>query len=440
MLRHLSIRDFALIDRLDLAMEVGFTTLTGETGAGKSILLDAVALLAGGRAHQELIRTGADEAVVQGVVAPADAHRDRVRAELERAGIPVEDALIVRRVISRSGANRVFVNDSLATVGLLQRVVGPLVEIVGQHEQLALTRPETHRRMIDRFAGHTTLLAKMTEAHERWRAAQRELERLQDAQSARHDRMDLLRFQQAELEGVEPIATEFDELERSLGRARNQDKLRNAVEQALAALYDGDDCANDRLALAEIALSRVEDPAIHGVIERLRDALGAVEEGARLLRGIGGELEEELDVDALETRHQLVKAAMRRFGVDAPGLVQRLADVNGNFTSWNTSKRRWLTARPTASSNGPWLQKPPTPSILLGVNMRESSLVGCLTHSHVSAWRMPEWRSHPREWSARSHSKDGSRLRLCSARTSERRWRRSVRWRAAVNFRVSCFP
>ncbi|MFT4704282.1 MAG: DNA repair protein RecN (Recombination protein N) [Bradymonadia bacterium] len=327
MLRHLSVRDFALIDRLDLTMEQGFCALTGETGAGKSILLDAVALLAGGRAHQELIRTGADEAVVQGVIDPGTAHQSRVAAALEEAGIPSEDTVVVRRVISRSGGNRVFVNDTLATVGLLQRVVGPLVEIVGQHEQLALTRPETHRRLVDRFAGHAVLLRKMAAAFATWRESLKELARLQAAQAARHDRMDLLRFQRSELEAVAPAASEFEEMERALGRARNQDKLRTAVEVALAALYDGENCASDRLAEADSALSRVADAELSLVAERAREALASVDDAAQMLRGFGAELEEDVDVDSLETRHQEVKAAMRRFGVDAAGIVERLADV-----------------------------------------------------------------------------------------------------------------
>ena len=149
MLADLIIKNFVLIDRLQVSFGPGFNVLTGETGAGKSIIIDAVGLLLGDRARPDLIRNGEKEAVIEAIFDLKN--HPRVRREMEECGLEREDELLVRRVIARGGKNRIFLNGSLATLSQLQRLTSRLLSIYGQHEHQSLQRNETHLALLDRF-------------------------------------------------------------------------------------------------------------------------------------------------------------------------------------------------------------------------------------------------------------------------------------------------
>jgi DNA repair protein RecN (Recombination protein N) len=151
MLIGLSIRDVVVIDRLDLALAPGLSVLTGETGAGKSILLDALGLALGARAESALVRPGAPQAAVSAVFEPPADHP--VRDILAEHEIAAEDSLVLRRTVTPDGRSRAFVNDQPASVGLLRRLGDALVEIQGQFEQRGLLDPATHRALLDAFGG-----------------------------------------------------------------------------------------------------------------------------------------------------------------------------------------------------------------------------------------------------------------------------------------------
>lgn len=330
MLSHLAIRNFALIDRMDLELDRSFVVVTGETGAGKSIVFDAVSLLVGARASAEVIRSGEDACSVQGAFDIDAASRPFVDALLGEAGIPSGDQLLVRRVVSRSGANRVFVNDTLATVGLLTRLMDPLVEVVGQHEHLSLVRPDTHRELIDRFGRLDAEVAQVGAAVAAWRAALAALRTLEDARSARAERIEYLRFQQAELDSLGLRAGEIEELEAALGRARHIEKLREAARTMLRSLNDGGGSAVERVGDAGDAVRRVsdKDPALvplAGRLDELADLVAdVVAEVRRYARGLEGD---DFDLDALETRHQQLRTAFRKFGLDETAALERVEQI-----------------------------------------------------------------------------------------------------------------
>jgi DNA repair protein RecN (Recombination protein N) len=172
-LRHLRIRNFALLDDVELDLGPGLTVLTGETGAGKSLIAQAVALLRGGRASADVIRTGADEAQVEALFeAPADGP---LAAELEAAGLPPGDGpgatLLVRRLLTRAGRGRVYLNGALATAGQLTELVGGLIDLAGQHEHQTLCDARTHLRLVDAFGGLEAKAGAVAAAHEALRAA-----------------------------------------------------------------------------------------------------------------------------------------------------------------------------------------------------------------------------------------------------------------------------
>ncbi|MGH6927859.1 MAG: AAA family ATPase, partial [Dongiaceae bacterium] len=168
MLLNLSIRDIVLIDRLDLEVQAGLSVLTGETGAGKSILLDALGLALGGRTEAQLLRPGAKQAVVSAEFALAADHP--VRALLDDQGLPGDGNVILRRQIGADGRSRAFVNDQAVGIGLLRRIGDSLVEIEGQFEQQRLLDTANHRAMLDAFAGLADKAATVRDGWRRWRA------------------------------------------------------------------------------------------------------------------------------------------------------------------------------------------------------------------------------------------------------------------------------
>jgi DNA repair protein RecN (Recombination protein N) len=198
MLTLLRVSGFALIDEVELALGSGFTAITGETGAGKSILVGALGLLRGGRASAELIRAGADEARVEGLFELAPGSESR--RLLEADGREVSEGLLVRRAITRSGRGRIHLGGGLATAADLAASVGRLCDITSQHDQQLLMDPESQLAMLDAFAGVEALLASARQAHATLTEARAALEAFDADARARSEREDLLRFQLTELE------------------------------------------------------------------------------------------------------------------------------------------------------------------------------------------------------------------------------------------------
>jgi DNA repair protein RecN (Recombination protein N) len=232
MLRFIAIRNLAVIDHLELDFEPGLNVLTGETGAGKSILVGAVGLLLGGRASADLVRTGEDTATVEAIFEAADGRE-----------------LIVRREISAQGRSRAFVDGALATTAALRELSGELVDLHGQHEHQALLDPSSHLDLLDAIAGAAGDRASTEEAFAAWRALREERERLAAAARESATRAEFLAFQLAEIDKVAPQAGEDDELSASRQVLANADRLQRLCEEAYTALYEGEHAALPALAI-----------------------------------------------------------------------------------------------------------------------------------------------------------------------------------------------
>jgi DNA repair protein RecN (Recombination protein N) len=232
MLRFIAIRNLAVIDHLELDFEPGLNVLTGETGAGKSILVGAVGLLLGGRASADLVRTGEDTATVEAIFEAADGRE-----------------LIVRREISAQGRSRAFVDGALATTAALRELSGELVDLHGQHEHQALLDPSSHLDLLDAFAGAAADRASTEETFAAWRALREERERLAAAARESATRAEFLAFQLAEIDKVAPQAGEDDELSASRQVLANADRLQRLCEEAYTALYEGEHAALPALAI-----------------------------------------------------------------------------------------------------------------------------------------------------------------------------------------------
>jgi DNA repair protein RecN (Recombination protein N) len=258
MLLNLSIHDIVLIDRLDLDIRPGLSVLTGETGAGKSILLDALGLALGGRADLQLLRPGAAQAVVAAEFALAADHP--VRVLLDEQGLTAEGNLILRRQLGADGRSRAFVNDQAVGIGLLRRIGEMLVEIEGQFEQQRLLDAAHHRALLDAFGDLADRAARVRDSWRGWRAATAARAEAESALAqARRDEA-YLRHAVAELQDVDPKPGEEAELAESRRLLSNREKLLDAARTAFDELI-GERGADARVMAAQRRLDRIADKA-----------------------------------------------------------------------------------------------------------------------------------------------------------------------------------
>lgn len=275
MLLGLTIRDVVLIERLSLAFRPGLCVLTGETGAGKSILMDALGLALGRRADASLVRPGTEQAAVAAEFAVGGNHP--ACAILHRAGISADlsGTIVLRRIVAADGRSRAFVNDEPASVGLLRELGDNLVEIQGQGEQRGLLDPTTHRELLDAVAEHDVSPTALTAAWHNWRDAQEAsadaARRLAEARAEE----DLLRHEKAELDALAPEGDEEDRLAARRALLQNAERLGEAISEAVGEL-DGEDGAQRALARALRRLERARDRA-QGLLDT---AISAAERAA----------------------------------------------------------------------------------------------------------------------------------------------------------------
>lgn len=339
MLRELRLANLAVIEKAQIEFDEGFTVLTGETGAGKSLLVGALSLLQGDRASADLIRTGAEEATVEAAFEGGD--DPSVAGPLEAAGIPVEPTLIVRRTISRAGKNKVYLNGALAPLSVLTQVGEALVAVFGQHEHHGLLRPDVQRSLLDRYAGHEKLLAAMGETYGRMAQTREALEELSASEDERAKRIDYLKFLVQEFEDAALRSGEEEELSRERERLSHAEKIVQAASRGAEVLYDGEDAVTARLAGVEKDLSAIEslDAALGGAARLVREALPSLEEAARLLGKLSARLGEDSgDIEArlneTEARIDQIQRLKRKHGAGtAEGLLAHQAQLRAELES-----------------------------------------------------------------------------------------------------------
>lgn len=240
MLTHLSIRDVVLIEALDLALHPGFTALTGETGAGKSILLDSLGLAMGERANAGLVRAGAEEARVTACFETPASHT--VYTQLEEQGIPADkgEPLVLRRVISREGRSRAWINDQPVGLTLLRRIASALIEIQGQHEQMGLADASTHRGLLDAYGIKPSLLKKVAQAFTHWQDLRQSLASAQQALEDAAREEEWLRHTVSELSALAPQPGEESQLAQQRHALQQAERRGEAVAAALSELTPRD--------------------------------------------------------------------------------------------------------------------------------------------------------------------------------------------------------
>jgi DNA repair protein RecN (Recombination protein N) len=326
MIRYLHIERLAVIDRLEIELGPGLNVLTGETGAGKSILVEAVGLLLGGRAAADLVRTGAETAVIQAVLEDADGRE-----------------LIVRREVSVHGRSRAFVDGALVTTAALREAVGDLIDLHGQHEHQALLVPQTQLALLDRFADLDAVRAEAAGLHAEWQRAQQALTDAERADRDRAARLDLLEFQRHEIDKVTPRAGEDAALDIERRVAANADKLSRLCNESYAALYDDDAAVMARLAQVwkRVADLSELDPRFAPFLEARESVRSQLEELAFTLRDFAVSIEGAGDkLQSIEDRLALLERLKHRYGPTLDDVLARRAAIDTELSTLEHSAER----------------------------------------------------------------------------------------------------
>ena len=322
MLRELHIKDFAIIDDLHLTLEQGFNVLTGETGAGKSILIDAVALLLGGRGDTTAVRAGTDHARVEGLFVLTPAEQDGLIALLKDEALEGDtpDALWLSRELRSSGRTVARVNGRVVSVTLLRDIAEKLIDIHGQSEHLSLLRVREHLNLLDRFAGLESLREQVTEAVQQIQAVRRDLRALRQSERDRMQRIDLLRFQVDEISAAMLAPGEKETLESELVRLTNAEQLAALASNLVRVLEEGrgqSPAILDLIGQAQrdmTALARI-DVTLAPQAQTLEEVGYQVEDLARALRDYLGDVEfNPRRLTWVEERLSLLRQLSRKYG------------------------------------------------------------------------------------------------------------------------------
>ncbi|HYK99932.1 MAG TPA: DNA repair protein RecN [Steroidobacteraceae bacterium] len=330
MLTHLQIRDFAIIDAVELELRAGLTVLTGETGAGKSIIVDALQLLAGGRAGAEVVRHGAERAEVSATFDVAQAPRE-LRQWLEEQSIGAGSELIMRRVVGSDGRSRAYLNGQSVPVQSLRDAGNILIDIHGQHEFQSLTRSASQRELLDGYGSLTAITAQVGIAYRVWLGLLNRTLELESKARDRDARLDLLRYQVQELEGLQLKDGELAALGEERARLANRGRLAAGAQLALGELYENDAAsahAGVSRALTALRPLVALDTKLTGVLALLEEASVQIREAARELERYG----ESLDVDAtrqdeVERRLAAIEELSRKHRIAPAQLPERAAQL-----------------------------------------------------------------------------------------------------------------
>jgi DNA repair protein RecN (Recombination protein N) len=324
MLSFLRVSGFALIEKVELAFGPGLTVITGETGAGKSILVEALALLRGGRGRAELIRAGMEEAEVEAVF---DLGPDApVRAELATDGRDIGEDLVVRRMIARNGRGRAHLGGGLATLAELAGSVGTLVDITSQHDQQSLMDADSQLAILDVFADNGERLAEARAAWQRLSTARDDLARFETEARSRAEREDYLRFQLAELEEAALEAGEDDALKTERERVRGAEKFLAVFSRGEEVLYAADGAAGGQIAAVARDLEGLAllDATLAPLAERLRNAQALVEDVAGDLGRLCAHVRFDPErLAQIEERLHLIGRLVRKHGGTVATVVER---------------------------------------------------------------------------------------------------------------------
>lgn len=324
MLSLLHIENIAVIESADISFDQGFNVLTGETGAGKSIVIDAISAILGERAYRDMIRTGTTKASVRAVFTDVPE-----LSWFADNGVEYDPETVIQREVHLDGKNVCRVNGSLVSVTILRKLGIQLINIHGQHDSASLFDEANHLAFLDAFADNEALRADYLEKYEAVAKLRREIDRMTMDESEKLRRMETLRYQIAEIEKAELEAGEDEELEARRKILQNAEKLSDGMEQAVECLYGGDDSdgASGLLAQAEYALARLAKytDAYAALHEKIADLMYQVQDAAEEVRDARDDLSYSSDeLEQIEARLDKIHRLRRKYGSSCTEILEYL--------------------------------------------------------------------------------------------------------------------
>lgn len=351
MLNSLSIRNVAVIDKLSVDFHNGVTVLTGETGAGKSIIIDSINMILGDRANKELVRYGTDKAVVQAVFdAP-----ESIKAILDENDIEPEDGqLIITRQLTSEGKSTARVNGMVVTLGVLREISDNLINIHGQHDNQALLTPSRHVGFLDAYAMDTEQLEAYKSILKDKRETEKKLEMLQMDEQEKIQRIDLLEYQVNEIKKANLQKGEEDDLREQREIYANAEQITTAVGEAYNNIYGGDEVqsAYDGVSIAVDALSKISDlnPKLKSMYDSLSGIMYTMEDTAHEIKEFGDGVEyDEQELNDIEERLDLISRLKRKYGGSIENVFEYLAKAESELNDIKLSDEK--TAELTAELN-----------------------------------------------------------------------------------------
>ena len=340
MLLSLQIQNIALMEKLNVDFSRGLHVLTGETGAGKSILVDAVALLLGGRAQKELIRTGAEKARVEGLFDIGDC--PQAQAFLREQALDEGDEMTLCREITAQGRSSCRVNGTLLSLSLYQQLTGFLMDIHGQHEHQFLLEERRHLSFLDAYGDekHQALLQDVKAAFAAWQETKKTLDAWQKKAVDAQERMELLSLRQKELKAARLVAGEEDSLAKERDKFRNAEKIENGLRDAFEWVYDGAAPAVEALRRAVSALAPLEhlDESYAALRARLDGLYYEAEDAGLTLRGLLSSLDSDPDrMEQVQQRLDLIRRLSRKYGGAGTGeMLEKLKEIEEELAGYES--------------------------------------------------------------------------------------------------------
>ena len=339
MLLELKVSNFAIIDNVHIQFKPGLNILSGETGAGKSILLKSLGLLMGDKAATDAVRTGSDQAVIEGSFDLTG--REDVRARLEEMGIESnEDQLVVRRIVSSLNKSRVYLNGSLSTLGSLRDVVtplvgvaglaAPLIEMTGQHENRNLASKSDHLDLVDQYSGVWKLRAEFANLFHRRQSLAREIEAMQSQDRSRVQRLDFLSYQRDEIKALGLRPGEDEEIESETRRVKHATRLAEFAQKAEGLLDGDDDSVSSRLhyVLHRAGEMKNLDPQLATRLEPLNQARALIQDACYELRDYAKGLEgDPARLEELQARLSNLRQLQKKYGATADDILTALGGI-----------------------------------------------------------------------------------------------------------------
>jgi DNA repair protein RecN (Recombination protein N) len=341
-LLELIVENYAVVERVRVRFHAGLNLLTGETGSGKSIVVDALGLLFGGRASADMVRSDADRARISGIFeAPPD---PACRALLEQAGVPVEDGeLLIEREVLAGGKSRAFLGNRPVTAALLRTLAPYLGDIHGQHDQQQLFSSEAQLELLDEFAGLEEAAERAATLFREWKSIQDELNELEKSEQEKLRLADLWSFQRKEIETAGLKAGEDSELDNERLVLKNVAKLQESANAAYLALYDAPESAASQI---RVAIKKLEDlcridGSLQGTLDTLRSAEIGVGEASHAVRDYVERLEADPDrLEHVESRLALIDRLKRKYGTALGEVLAFLENVRAQMEAIETAGER----------------------------------------------------------------------------------------------------